>query len=393
MSDRYLNYIQRLYERERTREQVNGFSVWAIMAAMVYVFWKTIPEASQIVKDGSLVTGLILFGHVYFVLVILQMIFPSGKSDRIFYKFDYRVFPKGRFGSLYKMYFLMTPIMFAPTVVVIYVYSTAEFNNSLHSSIFLSNLILFSFLSVIGVFYPLYSKWYMNNRGMPSISEINQYENRGFANYVTAFIVIVLMLLNIYVIFYLSLSKDIYFSGDHIIFSMNVSILLFLFEYLVSSKTRESRLDSLLSIERDIVLHNIPEEQIRVRLEDEVIGRQFGDWIADKIKNVKERAKELIELADDEYISQVEQQISSVPQEYQNERKARKDKFRQEVIQKANAYAEESKKIRAWLDDCVSHGKYMLHDEYIMNIINDVKEQLDEIHNQVVKIKDKFNET
>lgn len=76
-----------------------------------------------------------------------------------------------------------------------------------------------------------------------------------------------------------------YFLSLHLGF--NLCLLNFSYNMILALRNDASKEESLAQIERDIIIHQIPNSEIIKRLEKEHIGTYFGDWLKNKLQLIK----------------------------------------------------------------------------------------------------------
>lgn len=79
--------------------------------------------------------------------------------------------------------------------------------------------------------------------------------------------------------------------AEAITFAFNFSLISFaLVILLYKYKTQES-LYNLERLERDIIIHKIDESEIKMRLQEEFLGHEIGEWLTNELKNLKSKAE------------------------------------------------------------------------------------------------------
>ncbi|MGQ3685801.1 MAG: hypothetical protein ACUBOA_12480 [Candidatus Loosdrechtia sp.] len=65
--------------------------------------------------------------------------------------------------------------------------------------------------------------------------------------------------------------------------AFNFTLISFGFVTLLRTQSTKTKLSILEQLERDIIIHNINENDIKARLQEEYLGQEIGEWLTVKL--------------------------------------------------------------------------------------------------------------
>lgn len=292
LRDLYVDYIRALRERLVNKAAQSGITVWALSAAVIYLVWQIVPQYSQIMGKPNLTYIVFLMGHIS--ACALGMWYTSNYLIKKEYhsEFDYRIWANVSIAdSLYSATSGVIHIGF-PAAINLYAVNNPKSLETLNLIYKVNNGILLTLLIpfLVGLPILLLHKKYI---GYPPVLGMRVKALIGVRTLVKVSIFI-LVPINIYAGYKTAMlfPPDQFEAGFLIAF--NLSLLIFLMGLLLSSYRSTNALPFLEKLERDIIMHNLTDAQIRSRLETEYLGEELGTWIGTQAALIREAVNDLV---------------------------------------------------------------------------------------------------
>lgn len=295
LRDLYIDYIRALRERLANKAAQSGITVWALSAAIVYLIWQVVPRYSQIMGKPNLIHIVFLMGHISACAVGIWYTSKYLTKKEYHSEFDYRIWPNVSIAdSLYAAISGVLHIGF-PAAINLYAVNNPNSLEALHLIYGINNGILLTLLipSIIALpIMVLYKKFV----GYPPVLGMRHVRGKAVIGIGTLVKVSIFILvpINIYGGYKTATSfpPDQFEAGFLIAF--NVSLLMFLMGLLLSSYRATNALSFLEKLERDVIMHNLTDAQIRGRLETEYLGEELGAWIGTQVALIRKAVSDLV---------------------------------------------------------------------------------------------------
>ncbi|SFU01772.1 hypothetical protein SAMN04487956_1572 [Halomonas saccharevitans] len=351
---------------------------WAILAGLIYVAWHLLETFSELSFGVSSRLGFYLsFSQMYLILLSISLLVASGGTSKGKSKLDYRVFRKGG-GDLPAIFFLL--FFLGLPLYSVYQVNSASAHNLLfgiQSSINFWSVAIFFFVFLLYGFIEggvnRKSKFPPASEILPATSRINK-----ITHFLMSAVFIELLLGNsVNVVAGLHSSSV---SSSVLIAAFDFSLIMFGVFLLFRRGKDDEHLNRLACLERDIVIHEIPKEEILERLQDEHLGRYLGDWIEQLLKESREKGNEITSHSDkvDEFLAEV----SAIDKSYERERKGRVEEYVDELERKNDSYHQSIHPLLEWLKQA-SVQSALHNDSFMRSIIKSSADELKESSNEV----------
>lgn len=347
VSERYLDYVQTLYMREVEVQKRDGATIWVLMAAMVFVLWdifSRIEHAS--IDDGFFIHLLIMFAMMY-VSVVSVLLLLESRSKCLSRPYDYRIGGTAQ-SYIRKVAWFVLYACFIPGMAAWYALDSGYVQTEFAANQLLANKWLFNVVGVLtlGVYAIQY---FIGNsiKDYPDPMRIPGNSTTDRDHLIFMAVIFALLIGNSY-----SLAKEYVLSSyeyKHVslIVSFNTTIILILLDELRIKKSRSTNLVALERLERDIIMHDIDEPQIKRALEEEYLGRAIGDWLRQELSRVAEKSDELV--AHMNLIENVESGLSELDATLVHERRGRINEFSEVLNSKYKDFESMNEKLVTWL--------------------------------------------
>ncbi|MGR4069813.1 hypothetical protein [Billgrantia sp. C5P2] len=372
-----LEYIRLLYERQSSASSKAGVTLWAVLAGLVYLLWNTFDsllsvQEIKVFKDSF----YYYFGNIVVALFALTMLASyrgvlKGKRN-----YDYRLYKKGAGGIgflLVVLAFSLIPIYFSFSSEPLEDNNYYAFQRLLNFWFFVSIFVLFGLSSILSFFKNHISE-------MPSPDNF-ALEDSWFQ--IAVYSVLLIVIIELFVGNLVVVAVGFYSSGyDPIAIrvAFNLSLIILAIFFLFSRGSEKDRLGFLARLERDIVIHDIEPRVILERLQGELLGSYIGDWLGEKLKEVKECAEEVVLAA--RKSNEVAQEIESIDVAYERERRGRLDEYLQALAAREEQFLAASNPVIKWLE-AVAIQLQISRDDFIGVL---VKESLSDLKNCIEEV-------
>lgn len=304
----YIDFIRTSYSRISERQQHSGVTRWALLGGLAYLAWQSIP---MLVKIRGIDTG---WNSLYLVSALLLVIssfgfhlYQSLTVNRRSSPYDFRQLGATASAGL-PLYLLVILVSFGPTTLFTLLAWKNVPNLPDLTYRFLSLVAwMFAIFGVILAIFVLYTYKYTQSNGFMPPAFL---ASTGAGN--TARLVVAGFHLSFIAAagYFLVTSIDIVppeILEQVLLLGGSIAIVPPCIETILSGLHKESGLELLSTLERDILMHDLPVEEIRARLESDLIGSELGDWAKRRVEKVRSVHNEIAKFREevDETLEQV----------------------------------------------------------------------------------------
>ena len=221
--------------------------------------------------------------------------------------------------------------------------------------------------------------------GYPLIAEVTQKPNKRYKFFLVLFLLLqaAFGLVNVYVLAEHFLSSTSPHVTETTILAFNTMLVIWGTYYLQRLKDRTSEISKLERLYRDVAIHNIEDEDAIARLNEELLGYQFGDWLEQKLAQVRQCADELKNKLEE--MKPLLEGILALDKDLRFEVKGRLDAYKKGLNAKYDSYI----KVFAALGNWLEISKRAANDEYIVDALAKTIAGLVAIHSQLLHQRDK----
>ncbi|MCH7501412.1 MAG: hypothetical protein IH886_15675 [Nitrospinae bacterium] len=386
--EQYLSYIRELHNRISSEHQKKGTTLWAFTIALVYIVWSSVPYIPKVINDNNQVNLILgIFCHLFPILIFSAILIAAETNIGIRRLFDYRIplnTERYKFGNLFLILFIFALPLLGNTFYLLKGYSAIS---KFEVNVLIVNIIFFLIFYLIIIFYVFKIFWEAIKTGLPSPLEINTQPATAKLRLLMVIIFLILVAGNIYSLLGI-LHQSLPYSFIEIsLLGFNATLIIFFlpnFYYLFFS---HYSLKSLENLERDILLHQIEEGEIKTRLEEELFGQEIGSWLSEKIKEVKKEAEIFLEEINN--FDDFKNEIEGLDPNLRFEKKERIKEKEKITKDKYDRYRNTSLKISQWLGNWVKYGS-LDSDEYLQEVFRKNLKELERIRDnlsEIVKLK------
>lgn len=391
-----LEYVRDLRSQRLESSSRRGFTAWALGAGVVYVFWHLIP---QVVELAKIEDWKELFAHatahVFLTILVACYLVTVNTTTSHKSPFDYRIY-QDILHDLPPVSFLFGLAVGFPLLLSIYALSNNELTDLVHLQLVINCAVLAVFaLSFLGTTILLIYSYIKTGYPHPAFVLSDGSGPVERFNVIMSFAVLEMFFGNLYAALVPILSGATHWS---VIFSaaFDASIVVMAILAAVTAIRTKRDAEALTRIERDIFLHDLQKDEIRRRLEAELLGQSVGGWINGKIAAVKEKAENLSTLAMSH--EKVLSEILEIDPRYQHERKARVDNYLNRLDSSMSDFVRLIMPLITWLKSA-SEANVLIKDRAIHQILQDSTRELGEIKMDALQattnasnaIRDKFS--
>lgn len=246
------------------------------------------------------------------------------------------------------------------------------------------NIYFIGIFIVFGVAFLVFSIIYEKSTGYPSpMSLLSENNNAAkFANIFWLIVTLELALGNSLCVYIILKEIPEKTFEPIVVTSFDLSLIIFTLILLFRTKIARKKIDKIVELERDIVFHGLDDSEIRARIQDEIIGNEIGDWLKERIIDVREKAIALGEHADK--AKTFCEEYNGLDSNLKHERKGRLEEYLTNLESTQEQYFEESTKLFKWLS-IVNSGIKIRIGRRIARVIADTTSELKEISEDVGK--------
>ena len=375
-TDQLLQYIRILYERRANRAAKTGITVWAVLAALIYLAWRSIPQLIQLSTNrDSIYSFLLLYSHIQIFLVALYLCFPIGGDLSPKSRFDYRISRQSEKDVLLQLGMIFSAGIGLPVFAG---WLAARHLSLSHFHLIqisintyaLSGFALFIVIASAGI--NIYQR--ISEYPFPTQLSSDRWLGQRIFNSATWLLFFELCIGNAVAV---SVSLPITaanWNAALVELAVNSALLALGIIALSHLLSADAHLERLAKLERDIVIHELSPEKIRARLELDVVGQDVSEWLKSEIDNVKAKADEL--RAHTKQIDQLSQEVAEIEKQYSYERTGRIKKYVDEMQDKLNIYSKRTIKLQRWLT-FTAQLPQILVDQYISELLQKTTTELE----------------
>jgi hypothetical protein len=376
----YLNYVRLLYEREASKGKQSGLTRWGVVIAIVYIAWNLIGAYPKIIDDQLLIqTTILLYGFMLLSIDFLKDLISISSGINTSSKYSSRITGTGFINSF----------SFLPTIFLLGVFpflSQMRIGNVIQAASRWNQYGLYIAaqtkinLSIVGIFvigtiiFAIASWIYEIKKGYPFPITFMVMEKKsprrerllfafvaiemGFGNAIAAYLTVNLLP-----------SNSI---ANVLTFSLDIALLSFAINFLFRSQSESDRIAKINELERDIVFHDIPVDEIRNRLQEDFLGHELGEWLRNRVNQVRLEAVSLNQMS--EKTKELRAALEALPQDLQYERSGRLDDYMTKLDSQFNTYNKKIRLLLDWLNIVISRSG-----TYKPNTIAILKEIFDDL--------------
>lgn len=372
-SQDYLDYIRGAYARISEEQQHTGITRWALMGGLAYVTWQSIPMLVKVqaVNFGwqalCLVSALLLvissFGfHLYQGLNISQSTSP----------YAYRQF-SATASAKAPLSVLVLFVSFGPPAF--FAYLAWEMVPSLTPITyrFLSLVVWFmAGMSVLMLGIIIYNARYLRKNGF-MLPALWVGANRANGKSMLIWNSVQMLFIGA-AVYFLAKSLDrvpVEILEQVLLLGGSMAIVPPCIEVILSGVHVQGRLSLLATLERDILMHDLSVEEIKARLENDLIGSELGDWAKRQVERVRAKHNELTGFCEE--VVQILQQVSELDVSLTFERRGRLEQCVDRMEQLTNELNESWEPVNLWLN---SFKNQPFLDPYIKQVVQGALDDL-----------------
>ena len=156
--------------------------------------------------------------------------------------------------------------------------------------------------------------------------------------------------------------------------ALKVALTLIACSISVSFLSKADQLRALERLERDIVLHDVDIPEIKRRLEEDYLGREFSSWLQEQVAEIETSSRALAELIDQ--TPKFFEDLNSLDKSLMHECAGRINEFQSKVQKLANVVRSSQEQLKKRLNKLLERAK---NDEFVLKLINANLKQLDQI--------------
>lgn len=377
-----LTYVRELHSRHIESASRQGVTTWALAAGIVYLLWNLVPQLGAIAKlEDWRFTFYQNIAHIYVAIITGTVLIKSGRSALRKGPFDYRI-RNNEFAEFLLALVFLSVTLGVPLYCSIFALSRME-SGGFHALQLTVNTIALGFMALSGIlaFGIQVKSRIQTGYPAPSLLMEGQSKTFSFLNFLMSVLTIELFIGNIHA----SLIPLVHEPDRWLLYfpaALNVSLLIIacLIAYLANQPKRD--IEALARIERDIVLHDLSKEEIRNRLETDLLGQSFGGWISEKIAFVKERAVKLRELSIEH--EAVLAAIDQIDPKFSYERSERLRVHLETLKNARNEYTKAAMPLIRWLNSARS-ARLVLDDRVILTVLEEATKELQQVLEECTK--------
>lgn len=381
----YLHYIQLMYEREAGKGTKSGITKWGIVIGIVYVAWHFIESYSQIIdKPVAHHAAIFLFGFIFISIDAFSYLFRDSTTSGSKSRFNLRI-KENSVWEINSSIVVTCLILFGLPLLSqlgkdTYIYTQLSW--PLEAAIIDAqakiNFYYLCFFLLVTPTYFFFSQLYEKKKELPTpISIIAQTKG---PNILHAFRIINVELafgnaVAAYTLLNLLPATDI----RHILTSsFDASLITFALVYISSHSLQNVRAEQILTLERDVLFHDLTNDDIKFRIQEELIGHEFGEWLSSKLSEIRIESNALV------------CQAKCIGSAIEKLREHRSPNESEEPIQAAEEFKRMQQQLEGklnpilvWMETIISNsGSY---DKYVVSLIQERFNELSKIRESTGK--------
>ena len=287
--DDYIEYVRIMYERRSTKARTTGFTSWALVAALIYIFWQSIPLIKQAQGSANWVQLVVLFSAHIAAMMSTGFICWNMLSSSLLSPNDYRLDAKRSTMPLLVLSLVVLVAAGIPAILSLAAWMNTTSISSTHYRLLSANAWILGAVYTGGLVGQVYSYLKWERTGYPST--LAWISKKGFqqrANSIFVVVLLTLLTLNLYFLYEGFTAAGSNASESSLLLAMNGILSVTLFMAILISIAQEEALTALLRIERDAVIHDLPAEEIRKRIESDYLGQALGGWLNEQLTELRQ---------------------------------------------------------------------------------------------------------
>lgn len=382
----YLNYIRLMYDRESNKGKQSGITKWGVVIGVVYISWHFIDAFSGIASNPlALHLAVFMYGLIYLSIDSFSDFFRSHTSLRKTSKFNLRIRGNSAWNMennipLLFLVFVLPIISFLGRDEFIYEKLGWPPIGAFIEAQAMINLYYLSFTFIAVASFIVVSLYYEKMKGFPTPISIIAH-TKGDSPFIFLKALSIEIALGNAIAAYLILTCVSQSTLKPILIcSFDAALIAIALIYLSNQRAQSSRIEQILSLERDVVFHDLSDEDIKFRIQEEFIGHEFGDWLNNKVSEIRVESSKLIESAEAAISESAE--IIALPESLIYERSGRVSKLLDNLESGFNCYKSKVGPLLDWMRPIAdSSGTYDKHIvETIFKIFGELKKINEDTH-------------
>lgn len=369
----YVDYVRELHDRVSKKARDTGVTKWALVGALVYLFWQSIPLLSQARTHANWKELFVLFSaHISVILLTGFMCFGTLTSIRPVRSYDYRLYRKPEASSLLYLATIITLVLGVPLLLNIAAWQGVAGLSQLHYRLLSANGWMLLVVLLSASITLLQNQWKWGKTGFPPVAKLaNDSKFDEWTSWLLAPVVFLAFGLNVYFTGCAFSSIDGKVSEITLTLGANAVFGIVGLLMILSSIPDNEALNRLSRIERDAIIHGLTADEIRVRIESDYLGHHFGRWLDEKIVEVRQTNAKW--LAACRRHKEVEAELSSIDPAMIYERKGRMDAYIDEISSLSGELIKIWNPMSNWMLEAANRPGL---DPHIRKLLSDAHEEL-----------------
>ena len=385
-----LEYIRLLYNRQNDEASKAGVTFWAVLVGIVYVSWEVLDLISKLSNFQEI--GIYIyyaFGLVHLVLLTICIFISSKSPDFRRKSFDYRV-TNNRNMSL-KTAILLLLTLGLPLFCV---YQSFQLGNLTAFQLLQLEINYWTLLIFLSLFlFAMFFEFFMRLKTkFPLVSDLELSRNslifRGLV-FLFSLLVFEIFVGNFYIVV-TELSNPENAIKYKLV--LNVSLISYGLYFLLKKSEKDEYLSRLVKLERDVIMHNLDEDQIVKRLGDEFLGNYIGDWIEDLLREIRQKSDAAVQFS--KKSDEVIKDINALDEGHQYEKQGRSNEYHSELKKLSSAFIDDIDPLIEWLEKVNVQLKFC-DDEFMKSLVvsslKELKLTLGKVKRGVEEVEKNFN--
>ncbi|MCB4358790.1 hypothetical protein [Quatrionicoccus australiensis] len=377
----YLEYIQKLHERISEREQRTGITRWALLGGVAYIAWQSVPMFAKL-KEAAEPSWTYLWLNCsylttlsFFVFFLYQSLGISRHVSPYSFRQTNATARAGKKLSLLIIFVSFFPAAFLSFQAWLNIPELSDLNYRFLSSV--SIFLLFVGTTTSGAV--IYIDKYVKKNGFWPPFVLIPAGNSVFS--IQLFICATFICMTIY--YFLTGLRYIPATIFEPVLLLSGSIALIppCLEVILSGIHRQERLSVLEILERDILMHDLSSEEIKNRLEDDLIGCELGDWAKRQVEQVRSANTLVIENCKD--VKNIIKQIMELDPSLKFERAGRISNCINKIDETITKLNTNWLPLHNWLASCKNQP---FKDPYIAKVVDSTLNDLSPLINSSVNM-------
>lgn len=365
-----VKYLEDLRKEEAEKHSREGVTAWAVLGAMVALTFSALPQFQRLEASKSAYLLLSLaYAHIHTALVIGSLLFgpmlirPKRPND-------YRFPTPFTAGSLRATFVSVLLKFLFPACASLFGLQVLGLPPAQRFTLW-ANVWIFGFLSLafMAVNTAILVQSIRKTHLSPKFLVIAHGIREKVGIYSTIAILVSLFVANV-ACFGRGLLIHQWPLADFPSIALSISLLSFALVLFISIRGGTHNEVVLWRLQRDFILYEMTDVEVRTRLEEEYLGQQLGDWVLARLREVRQKATDLEGKA-----ATVAEVVSSLndPELEWKIRSEKTTQFLNELRDQFNQYGDEIDRLVNWLTSAAR-----LNDPYVAKLIRDSSSDLRE---------------